>query len=402
MLAAPVAMLLAAGAGGGGLAAVVPQGLPQVQERLSAEREAAAKLAGREATLLGRLTDLQRQIELESGAVRAAQARLRVAGQRAATAEARAAAAQKDVDEATGRIEPRLTARYRLGREGYLRFLLGSRSIADVLRRHRLFNALLESDLDALAVLRFRAEGAKAARDEVTSARRELADSVGAEAEKREALQGRVEQQRLLLASVQEERATHEQSVRELEEAERDLTARVVDLAKKEPPAPPPAMVAPEITLKASIRKARGKLIFPAERGRIEVRFGRNVDPRFGTVTVQQGIDVRAPLGTKVYAVWDGKVVHAGWFRGFGNLLIVDHGDSVFSLMAHLDSLEKAIGDSVRAGDEVGTVGDSGSLKGAYLHFELRDGQKPLDPEQWLSKNRKAPKLFAGAKGSSK
>jgi septal ring factor EnvC (AmiA/AmiB activator) len=384
------------------LAAAVSQTLPQVQERLSAERAAAARLAGREASLLGRLTDLERQIELEQRAVRAAQARLRSATQRSAGAEARAASAEVELDKATAELGPRLNARYRLGREGYLRFLLGSRTIADVLRRHRLFNSLLEHDLDAVAVLRFHTDGAKAARDELRSARKELADSAQAETDKRQSLQGKVEAQRALVASVQEERATHEEAVQELEEAERDLTARLADIQRNLPPAAaqPPAMVAPEITLKASIRKARGKLRFPLPRGRVEARFGRAVDPRFGTVTLQNGIDVRAPLGTKVFAVWDGRVVHAGWFRGFGNLLIVDHGDSIFSLMAHLDSLEKAIGDTVRKGEEVGTVGDTGSLKGAYLYFELRDGQKPLDPELWLSKNRKAPKLLAGAKGS--
>src|SRR5207248_2346574 len=94
-------------------------------------------------------------------------------------------------------------------------------------------------------------------------------------------------------------------------------------------------MVAPQIRLKASIRKARGKLSFPLEKGRVEVRFGRAVDPRFGTVTLQNGIDVRAPAGTAVRAVWDGKVAHAGWFKGFGNLLIIDHGERIFSLIEH-------------------------------------------------------------------
>jgi len=379
-------------------AAVQPQTLPEVQERLSAEREAAEKLAGREATLLSRLTDLERQIEIEARAVRVAQMRLRSASQRSATAEASAAQAQRKLDEATQKMEPRIFARYRLGREGYLRFLLGSRSIADVLRRHRLFNAVLEQDLDAVAVLRAAADRAKAARDELAAARKDVSDSAQAETEKRQGLQARVEQQRELLAKVQGERELHEEAVRELEDAERDLTAHLGDIEKTAPA----AMVTSEITLKASIRKARGKLLFPAERGRIEQRFGRAKDVRFGTVTIQNGIDVRAPLGTKVLAVWDGKVVHAGWFRGFGNLLIVDHGDSIFSLMAHLGTMSKAVGDAVHTGEEVGTVGDSGSLKGAYLYFELRDGQKPLDPERWLSKSRKGPELLAGAKGSRK
>ena len=371
-------------------AAGAPQTLPEVQQRLTEERAQAEKLAGREASLLGRLAELERQIELEGRALRAAQARLRAANARLSVVEERARVAQAQVDEATDKLGPRLTARYRLGREGYLRFLLGARSIADVLRRRRLFNALLEADLDALAVLRFTADGAKAARDELAAARNEQQLSVQDESDKRTALQSKSDQQKVLLASVQREKAVHEQAVRELEEAERELSSKLAEIEKQSP-----AMVAPEITLRASIRKARGKLPFPVAKGRVEVHFGRTTDPRFGTVTLQKGVDVRAPLGTPVHAVWDGKVAHAGWFKGFGNLLIIDHGDRVFSLMAHLDQLEKAVGDVVHQGDEVGTVGDTGSLKGAYLYFELRDGQKPLDPERWLSRHRK--QLLAGA-----
>jgi septal ring factor EnvC (AmiA/AmiB activator) len=381
------------------LLASAPRTLPDVQQRLSEERSAAQKLAGRESTLLGRLADLERQIEMESRGLRAAQARLSDSTARLASSEARAKQAEEEVARAAGVLEPRLFARYRLGREGYLRFLLGSKSIADVLRRKHLFNALLEADLDALAVLRSNVDGAKAARDELAAARTDLQQSVKAESERKVALQERVEQQRQLLASVQREKALHEQAVRELEDAENALQSKLADIEAQKPP--PPALIAPEIRLHTSIRKARGKLGFPLAKGRIEVHFGRTTDPRFGTITLQRGLDLRAPQGTPVRAVWDGKVVHAGWFKGYGNLIIVDHGDGVFSLMAHLDQLQRAVGDAVRRGDEVGTVGDTGSLKGAYLYFELRDRQKPLDPERWLSRNRKAPALLAGAKGGA-
>ena len=377
------------------LLAAAPQTLPDVRQRLDEERAAAIKLAAREATLLGKLADLERQIEVEGRSLRAAQTRLRAANARLAQVEERAQKAQAELDKASDVVGPRLVARYRMGREGYVRFLLGARSIADVLRRRRVFNALLEADLDALATLRFTADGARAARDELAAARNEQQESVQAESEKRQSLDTRVEQQRKLLASVQREKAVHEEAVLELEQAERELSKKIADIEKQ------PAMVTPEIQLRASIRKARGKLSFPLPAGRIEAHFGRRTDPRFGTVTIQKGIDVRAPLGTPVRAVWDGKIAHAGWFKGFGNLLIIDHGDRIFSLMAHLDQLEKAVGDEVHAGDEVGTVGDTGSLNGAYLYFELRDGQKPLDPERWLSRNRKAPALLAGAKGGA-
>ena len=379
------------------VAAAVTQSLPELQQRLADEREAAQELAGREATVLGRLADLERQIELESRALRAAQVRLRAATQRLSVAEERAKKAQGGLDAQMAVVEPRLVARYRLGREGYVRFLLGSKSIADLLRRRWLFNTLLQSDLEALRRLRAQADAAKAARDELAEAHAEQDQSVKTESERRASLHAKVDQQRALLSSVQRERAVHEQTVHELEEAEKQLTRKLAEIRKTHP-----ALVAPEILLKASIRKARGKLPFPVDRGKIEVPFGRATDPRFGTVTLQTGIDVRAPMGTPVRAVWDGKVAHAGWFKGFGNLLIVDHGDGVFSLMAHLDQLQKALGDNVRAGEEVGTVGETGSLKGPYLYFELRDGQKPLDPERWLARSRKRrASLLAGARGGA-
>jgi len=341
--------------------------------------------------VLGRLADLERQIEVETRALRAAEARLRAAGERLAAAEENARKAQDQLDRAAEGMRPRLLARYKAGREGYVRILLGASNITDLLRRSRLLNALLRADLESLTVLRDQSRAAKAARKEVAVALGEEDLSVKAEAERRAALQRRVDEQRVLLASIQGERGLHDQTVHELEEAEKELASKLAEIGSREPGAP----------RKGTIRRARGRLPFPVEQGRIEVRFGRAIDPRFGTVTLQTGIDVRAPLGAPVRAVWSGKVAHAGWFRGFGNLLIVDHGSGMFSLMAHLDQLHKAVGEPVKAGEEVGTVGETGSLKGPYLYFELRDGQRPLDPERWLRRSRRVPALLAGAKGAA-
>jgi septal ring factor EnvC (AmiA/AmiB activator) len=372
--------------------AALSQSLPDLQHRLAEERATAQKLAGREATVLGRLAELERQIEIESRALRAAQVRLRTATQTLSVVEESAEKVQSQFDAAARVLGPRLVARYRLGREGYVRFLLGASSMSDLLMRSRLFNALLRADLDSLTVLRGQAEEAQRARRELAAAHAEQDQSVRGEAERRAVLQQNLEQQRTLLASVQRDRVVHEEAVRDLEEAEKQLSRRVAEIHGSS------RKTAPEVLLKASIRRARGRLPFPVERGGIEVRFGRAVDPRFGTVTLQNGIDVRAPPGAPVRAIWGGKVAHAGWFKGFGNLLIVDHGDGVFSLMAHLDQLQKALGDPVRRGEPVGTVGETGSLKGAYLYFELRDGQKPVDPERWLRRGRKQEALVAGAR----
>ena len=384
-----------------------------LEEKLAAERAQVAQLAEKEVGLLGQLAGLERLIELEGRQLKAATARLRVGARRLQTGEDRLSRAEDDLAARTRALGPRLTARYRMGREGWLRFLLGARSIGDVLRRRRLLTALVAHDIDSLAGMRKSADEAREARDELQAARDALARSAAVETDRRRELNARIDQQKTLLASVQDERSGHEQAVRELEEAAQALSKKLADLsAGRAPEEQKPAAEVekpkedgePQAQAAAPFKKLRGKLLFPVEGGRVEVRFGRRRDPRFGTITLQRGIDVRAPEGTLVRAPGAGRVVHAGWFKGYGNLVIIDHGQGYYSLMAHLAGLHKAVGDSVRAGEGVGTVGDTGSLKGPYLYYELRDGQKPLDPDRWLSRKRSAakpvrPKAQAGKSG---
>ena len=75
----------------------------------------------------------------------------------------------------------------------------------------------------------------------------------------------------------------------------------------------------------------------------------------------------------------------AGWFRGYGRLVILDHGDRYFTVSGHLAELAVEVGDAVAAGEAIGAVGDTGSLSGARLYFEIRRGSEPLDPRDWLA-----------------
>jgi septal ring factor EnvC (AmiA/AmiB activator) len=116
----------------------------------------------------------------------------------------------------------------------------------------------------------------------------------------------------------------------------------------------------------------------------ISRRFGRVVDDEFFTETFRKGVEYDAPLGTPVRAVALGVVRFAGWFRGFGRMLILDHGDGFFTVSGHLSTMKVAVGDRVPAGTVIGAVGDTGSLSGPQLHFEIRRGRDPVDPAEWL------------------
>ncbi len=124
----------------------------------------------------------------------------------------------------------------------------------------------------------------------------------------------------------------------------------------------------------------RGSLALPV-RGELGSRFG---SPRADGGVVWRGLFIAARAGEDVRAVAAGRVVYADWLRGFGNLLIVDHGDSYMTLYANAEALLKQVGDVIRGGEPVATVGNSGGNAESGLYFEMRHEGRPFDPMQWV------------------
>jgi murein DD-endopeptidase MepM/ murein hydrolase activator NlpD len=112
--------------------------------------------------------------------------------------------------------------------------------------------------------------------------------------------------------------------------------------------------------------------------------FGRETHPRFGTETVRTGIDIEAPEGTPIRAVAPGSVAYRGWLKGYGNLLVLDHGDGYYTLYAHASQILVDEGDQVKGGELIGRVGETGSVEGPRLHFEVRSQSRAEDPQLWL------------------
>jgi len=127
----------------------------------------------------------------------------------------------------------------------------------------------------------------------------------------------------------------------------------------------------------------RGKLLWPC-RGRIATNFGKVIHPKYNTTTKNNGIDISASYGDNVYAVAPGKVVYADRFMGYGNLILVDHLDGYYSLYGHLSEIIVNVGDEITGGKIIARIGETGSLSGPMLHFELRKDGKPVDPLAYL------------------
>ena len=131
---------------------------------------------------------------------------------------------------------------------------------------------------------------------------------------------------------------------------------------------------------KTSFAALRGTLRLPV-RGELTRRFGA---PRAGAGTEAKGVFIRAPGGQPVRAIAGGQVVYADWMRGFGNLMIVDHGESYLSIYANNESLLKVLGDAVAPGEAIATTGASGGNEETGLYFEMRHLGRAFDPLSWV------------------
>ncbi len=325
----------------------------------------------RQATALATLDELDRRAE--EAATDAATAAREAAFARAALERARAEEADilERRQRLAARLGPRLLLRYRLRETGYLRALLSAPTIGDYLWRRRMLDRILGKDLELAKALATAQAGAQAARERVARAQAddEQAEQVAlaraAEARRRRGIEQGV------LKAVLARRRSYERVVAGLKRAQRRLLEAIAQL----PPTPEGL---------GGFGAEEGTLPMPVT-GAIVVPFGRHVDPKFGTVLDQKGVDIRAAMGAPVHAPYAAIVGYAGWFRGYGNLIVLDHGEGYYTLYGHLATLNVGQGDRVQAGDIIGTVGDTGSLQGPDLYFAIRSGTEALDPGRWLA-----------------
>jgi septal ring factor EnvC (AmiA/AmiB activator) len=131
--------------------------------------------------------------------------------------------------------------------------------------------------------------------------------------------------------------------------------------------------------------KLKGQLEWPAK-GRVITKFGRQWNPKLKTTTENPGIDIKGKPGSEIRTVLGGVVTTITFIRGFGTTIIIDHGNGFYTVYSHVTKVETNEDSQVRGGDVIAYMGDSSSINGSQLHFEIWGQGKKLDPEKWLKK----------------
>lgn len=353
------------------------QALQHLREQIEQTRARADALADDEQQQLARLHELEREMSLTSELLeRLALKEIAVRAQ-IDTLQAQIEAVQARVVARRERLAQRLRAIYMRPRWSVLSAAFTSRSLTQLQTRLRAMthvarteNALIEDVQEAQADLRERRGELARQMAEIHLTRSETED-------RRLQLERLQTEKHDTLVRLRQERARFEASVDEMERAAQEMEKLIAALEQQ--------------------RRARGgggdgafaalqgSLPWPV-RGPVLRPYGRSVHPQFKTVVVNKGLNIGAAAGTPIHVVAPGTVKYVDWLPGYGKCIIVDHGDGFYTLYAHAAAIYPAEGALVGAGEVIGEVGDTGSLNGAQLYFEIRKGKESLDPATWLSR----------------
>jgi septal ring factor EnvC (AmiA/AmiB activator) len=357
--------------------------LEQLRQEAETMRRRARDYAKREQDVFGQLEQTEEALKASRRYLRGLEEREALLGDEIRRTDKRLGATHERLETQRDALRRRLRYGYTHGRARSLEILLSAESFPELLERTAFLSRFVRQDRELVISIRKDEASVRQDLDRLRRKREEIDQlQIDKEAERAsfEELRSR---QSTELTKVRTERSRNEQAAAELERSAEQMKSILAELERKRKEA-----LARKNPLLAELDRNdfganRGRLPWPVQ-GKVVGNFGRHVHPKYNTVTMNNGIDIAAPHGAPVGAVGDGVVELVRWLDGYGQSVILNHGKGFYSVYAHLSAVRVAVGDRVVPGQAVGNVGDTGSLKGTVLHFEIRQGSAAEDPLRWL------------------
>lgn len=286
------------------------------------------------------------------------------------------------------------------GQQDAFKILLNQQDPNQVARHMRYYTYIYRAHADLLQRMRGNLETLQTITNVARDKQEELAQVKTEQTKQKQTLLASKQERADVLTKLSKQIDSQRKEISRLQQDEQRLTqlmerlerqSRAAAKARKAPPEPKSAgksssarvqLTEPD-TSGSAFQQNKGKLPFPV-RGELSGRFGA---PRDETGVPWKGLFIKAREGEAIKAVAPGKVVFADWMRGFGNLIIVDHGAGFMSLYGNAESLYKQVGDAVKMGESIAAVGNSGGIPQTGLYFELRYQSKPVNPSNWLGRS---------------
>jgi septal ring factor EnvC (AmiA/AmiB activator) len=295
-------------------------------------------------------------------------------------AQSKIAAKQKEERELQARIRNSLDnvrrilrVLYKMGELGYVKLFININSLDQLFRNYRLIVTLMDDKVNEVRAIRTGLERLQKIKAELQAELDRLTGLKNQKAGQLARLKGLKQEKLDMIARINQQRDLNSRLLDELQQESENLT-RVLDEKTT-------AGVAEALDLGLY----RGRLSWPLS-GSVISSFGRKKSAKFNTYTMNNGIEIKPDRSDEIRAVGGGEVIFCDYFKGYGNLLILQHAGNFHTLYGHCAAFLKKLGDRVGTDEVIALAGSSGSLYGKALYFEIRRSLKPLDPLLWLGK----------------
>ena len=347
--------------------------LQALRREMRAEEDLLAALRGRRLTLVGAMEGLDREIQRTSRELDRSKARRKALRQEVLALKKSLGSIERQLEGRKRDLSSRLVLYYRLGRTGVLPVVFSDVSLPDKLRSLDALKRILVSDWDHIQAYHDSLSEWRVAAARLKDRMEEERENHARLEAHRKALSKARQDKKNLVMRVDKDSGLHQHLLGEMHEREEALKRTILE---ERPPPRLDAAVGP-------IEAQKGRLPWPV-RGTLHRGFG-NVRPAPGRPPFKShGIDIRTDPEEPVRAIWGGEVRYAGWFRGYGQMVIIQHGEQDFTVLSHLNGLTKRKGERAEAGEVVGHAGETGSTEGCLVHFEVWHGGQPVDPLDWI------------------
>ncbi len=348
--------------------------IKQIETDLSREKEKLTKVDIKEKSILDQLSDIERAITEKRLMLRGLQQKIRASKKELESRQERVKLLERSLMEIEGLIGNRLVSFYKYAKRGYFQILSNTNSPEQLNHMLKYLRVVIDKDRETMKRMADDQKNYKNEMSRINGQLEAISSLQQTESDRISSLKEDLNKKVILLTKIHKEKEFYETAVKELGSAAQDLREKIVSLERDQQK---------KESLPAGFADSKGKLPLP-----LPGKIIKNAKRLGGmAIDTHKGIYIGGDFGTPVRAVFPGRVDFSGQLKGYGQVIVINHGSRFFTISAYLLQREKSEGQMVSVGDIIGQVGESGLFEGPALYFEIREGETNLDPLQWLKVN---------------
>ena len=345
-----------------------------MQKEIRSQREKLEQVKNRESSILSDIEQTNKQMKTVENDLRKYKIRLANTEGRLSQVEHEISVSRSTLERHRQWMKRKLRTIHKYGRNSdVILLLLSAHDISQLIRTGKNLQYITAHEHTRMSTYQKNLNSLNEKEKQLTLLKKEIVSNRAKVLAEETSLSAKRRNKEIVLASVKKEKSSHTKMLREMEESSKKL----LDIINRSDRG--------DVFAGRGFAALKGRLPWPVE-GKVLIPYGSQKDPQFNTPVFRSGAFIESNSDSMAKAVHEGKVVFAEWFKGYGQLVIINHGEGYHSLYGSLSEIFTKVGDIIKERQTVGRVGNSGLVNLPGLYFELRFKGKPLNPIQWLQR----------------